>query len=187
MIVDPVTSRYATALYQLSRRKGTLDAVARDLDALAAEVARPATRGLLFNPRVEREAKRAQLAPLTASMHAFTRNLVNLLLDKNREEVFKGLAAGFKRLALEERGEVEGVVESPRPLDTAEISRLAAAVGRRLGKRMILTTRIAPELVGGVRVIAANRMIDASVQGRLESLRRRMMDVRLPSTPPVQA
>ena len=178
---DPVAARYAAALYNLARRKRALDAVARDMARLAAEVARPATRTLLSSPRVEREAKRAQLAPATASMHAFTRNLVDLLLDKDREAVLPLLPEAFRRLALEERGEVEGVVESPRPLDPPDLSRLAAAVGRRLGLKVALANRIVPELVGGARVIARNRMIDASVQGRLDGLRRRLMEVRLPT------
>ena len=181
MIVDPVTTRYAGALYGLARRQAALDAVSRDVAAIAAEIGRTATRSLIFNPRVEREAKRAQLAPVLASAHALTRNFANLLLDKNRAEVLRGLAEAWKRLALDERGAAEGRVESARPLDAAEIGRLAAALSKVVGRTLVLENRIVPALVGGARVIARNRMIDWSVEGRLENLRRRMLDARLPA------
>jgi len=181
LIADPVTSRYAGALYGLAKRKGALDDVTRDIAALSAEIARPATRHVLFNPRVEREAKRVQLSPVLAAAHPLLRNFANLLLDKGREDVLRGLASAWKRLTLDERGAAEGFIESARPLERSEIDRLAAALSKPMGRTLILENRIVPELVGGVRVIARNRMIDGSVQGRLEALRRRMLDVRLPT------
>lgn len=184
MIVDAVTARYAGALYGLARRKNALDAVSKDVAALAAEVARPATRSVLFNPRVEREAKRKQLAPVLANAHALTRNFTDLLLDKDRESVLKSLAAAWKRLSLDERGAIEGRVESARPLDPGDVSKLEAKLSTQLGRTLTLENRIVPELLGGARVIAANRMIDWSVQGRLESLRRKLLEARLPSASP---
>jgi F-type H+-transporting ATPase subunit delta len=181
LIADPVTTRYTGALYGLAKRKGALADVSRDIAALAAEIARPATRNLLFNPRVEREAKRAQLAPALAGAHELTRNFANLLLDKGRVEVLRGLAGAWKRLELDERGAAEGFVESARPLEVAEIDRIAASLSKAMGRTLILENRIVPSLLGGARVIARNRMIDGSVQGRLEMLRRRMLDVRLPT------
>ena len=184
MIVDAVTARYAGALYGLARRKNALDAVSKDVGALATEIGRPASRGLLFNPRVLREAKRQHLAPFLAAAHPLTRNFVNLLLDKGRESVLESLAAAWRRLSLEERGAVEGRVESARPLDPADVSRIATTLSAQLGRALTLENQVVPELLGGARVYAANRMIDWSVRGRLESLRRKLLEVPLPSSRP---
>lgn len=181
MIVDPVTARYTGALYGLARRHDALEAVSKDVAALAAEVARPATRTLLENPRVEREAKRQQLAPALAGAHVLTRNFANLVLDKGRERVLLGLAAAWKRLALEERGALEGRVESARPLDPADVARIATALSAQLGRSLTLENKVVPGLLGGARVFAGNRMLDWSVQGRLESLRKKLLEARLPS------
>ena len=56
-----------------------------------------------------------------------------------------------------------------------------SGVRREFGKQLLLTNKLVPELVGGARVLAGNRMIDYSVQGRLEALRRKLMDAPLPS------
>ena len=184
MIADPVTARYAGALYGLAKRKGALDDVSRDVAALAAEVARPDVRAVVFNPRGGREAKREKLAGVLASAHPLTRNFANLLLDKGREEVLRRFADAWKRFVLDERGAAEGYVESARALGPAEIGRLATALSKPMGRSLILENRIVPALLGGARVIARNRMIDGSVRGRLESLRRKMLDARLPTGSP---
>ena len=56
---------------------------------------------------------------------------------------------------------------------------LAARIGPLLGKQVTLKNRVVPELIGGTRVTVANRMIDSSVAGRLEGLRRAMLEAPL--------
>lgn len=181
MIADPVTNRYAGALYNLAYRKGVLTEVVRDVERIGREMSTAAVRALVLNPRGDVNAKRAALAPALAHAHELTQNFVNLALDKRREDVLHGIAEAFRQRALEERGAVEGIVESARPLSEREVNAIATTLGGLLSRELLLKNHIVPELVGGARVIAANRMIDYSVQGRLEGLRRRMMDVRLPS------
>src|SRR4029077_12758877 len=111
-----------------------------------------------------------------------TQDFVNLVLDKRRVEVLRHLGAAFHRLDLQRRGAAEGVVESVRPLDAAEIARLAAALGPRLSKQLVLENRIVPELIGGLRVVVESKMIDASVTGRLEGLRKSLLAAALPAS-----
>jgi F-type H+-transporting ATPase subunit delta len=179
---DSVTLRYSGALYNLAQRKGALSAVSRDMEGLGRELSAPALARLLENPRADMEKKRAALAPLLGGMHPLTQNCVNLVLDKRREGVLAGLALAFRRRELEEKGAVQGVVESARALETSDVERLSTAIGARLGKQLLLENRVVPELIGGARVVAANRMVDMSVQGRLEGLRRKMMDARMPAS-----
>ena len=56
---------------------------------------------------------------------------------------------------------------------------MASAMGRRLGKQVLLKNEVDPDLVGGVRVFVDNRMIDNSVQGRLDGLQRKLREARL--------
>jgi F-type H+-transporting ATPase subunit delta len=110
-----------------------------------------------------------------------TRNFAGLLFAKNRELVLADLAAAFRQRWLASRGAAEGHVESALALGSAEISELAAAIGAKLGKEVMLENRINSELVGGVRVFVDNRLIDYSVRGRLAGLRRKMMESELPA------
>lgn len=180
MIVDNVTRRYATALFNLASRSGTLVDVQRDLERLEVELRDPKARDALSNPRGDRRAKRERFARTASSMHPFVQNLIQLLFDKRREEVLANLPLAFRKRSLAQRGAVEGVLETPRPVATTELEAYASRLGTRLGKEVLLQNRVVPDLVGGARLFADNRMIDYSVQGRLEHLRTRMLAARLP-------
>ncbi|MBL8862377.1 MAG: ATP synthase F1 subunit delta [Planctomycetes bacterium] len=180
MIVDPVTARWAGALYGLAQRKGVLAAVVRDVERLGAEVARPQVQRVLLNPRIDLETRRGAVAPALGGAHELTRNFVALAFDRGRVEVLTGLSTAFRRRILEDAGEVEGVIETARPLPPAEIERAAAEFGRVLGKKLRLANRVDPALVGGARITAMNRMLDGSVTGRLEALKRRLLQAPLP-------
>lgn len=180
MIVDAVTARWAGALYGLAQKRGALEAVVADVERLGAVVARPEVRRILVNPRLDAHVRRAAVEAGLRGAHVLTQNFVALAFDRGREEVLVGLADAFRRRILLDAGEVEGVVETARPIEPADLARVAADFGRVLGQKLILKNRVVPELIGGARVIAGNRMLDGSVSGRLEALRRRLQEVQLP-------
>ena len=182
MIIDPVTGRYADALFELAQDKGALDEVTRDVERIDVEVNTPEVAGFLFDARIPAEEKRKRIGGLTDGFHQLTANFVGLLFDKNRELVLRGLSGAFKQKVLASRGAVEGRVESARPLGSGELAELAVSLGAKLDKEVLLENVVNPDLVGGVRVFVAGRMIDYSVQGRLAGLRRKLLDARLPAS-----
>jgi F-type H+-transporting ATPase subunit delta len=184
LIVDLVTARYASALFNLASRQGVLADVERDLDRLGSDLKSPAVRAALFNPRGDRTGKRERVSALAASMHPLVQNLIGLLFDKRREELLADLPLAFRKRSLADRGAVEGIVETPRPLQAEEMSQFATKLGTRLGKEVLLENRVVPELVGGARLFADNRMIDYSVRGRLGHLREKMLAAKLPAPVP---
>jgi F-type H+-transporting ATPase subunit delta len=173
-----VAARYATALFELAREKGALAEVQADVSAIARELRTPQSREL-FDARVPHEQKRARVEALGAKFHRLTSSFLGVLFDKRRLEVLEELPAAFRRCALAERGAVEGIVESPRPLGQGDVAEIAVAAKSLLGKEVLLETRIEPELIAGVRVIVDNRLIDQSALGRLEGLRGRLLGARL--------
>jgi F-type H+-transporting ATPase subunit delta len=179
-MIDPVTSRYTEALYRLAKARAAVEAVRADVARLAAALGEGGALAFVFDERLPLAARRAQLAAALTGTHALTQDFVQLVLDKRRVEVLRHLGAAFRQRDLEERGAAEGTVESARPLDEAELARLAAAFGPRLGKQLVLKNRIVPALIGGLRVVVESKMIDASVAGRLEGLRKNLLAAPLP-------
>ena len=177
---DPVTSRYAEALHRLAQTRGALDAVRADLARLAAAVRTGGPLATVFDERVPLEKRCAQLVASLSGAHELTQNFVQLVLDKRRVEVLRQLGAAFHRRDLAGRGAAEGVVESARPLGEIELGQLATALGPSLGKQLTLQNRLVPELIGGLRVVVESKMIDASVAGRLEGLRKSLLAAPLP-------
>ncbi len=173
--VGPVVQRYARALFGLAARRGELEAVSKDVERLSAEVTRPKVRAFLLNPRIGAKERLSRLEPLLQGCRPIVRNLVHMLFERGREGVLVGLGLAFHDLELDHRGAAEGVAESARPLAPELLSALEASFGQKLGKRVHLVNEVRPELMGGVRVRVGSQMLDATVVGRLDDLRRRML------------
>lgn len=179
-MIGPVASRYAEALFRLSKTRGVLEAVRSDVERLAAACGPSGALAQVFDERLALDQRRTLARAVTAGLSPLTQDFVELLFDKRRVEVLRELGAAFHRRLLEERGAAEGVVESARALGEAELAELARVLGPKLKKELTLKNRTVPELVGGVRVLVGSSMIDASVRGRLEGLRKDLMAAPLP-------
>lgn len=175
MKVGLVTARYATALFELARDKGALAQVQADVDKLAREPG----LGDLFDARVGEAERRKRVDALASKASPLFANFLKLLADKRRLEVLRDLPDAFRRCALADRGAVEGIVESPRPLGQGELAELQVSVKAVIGKDVLLEQRTNPDLIAGVRVFVDNRLIDQSASGRLESLERRLRTARV--------
>jgi F-type H+-transporting ATPase subunit delta len=179
VIIDAVTQRYADALWSLAEDQRVLPGVMNDVARLAQSVASGPVHDAVTSPRRDREERRKTVLSAASSMNPLVVNLIGLLFDKNREQVLLGLQPAFHKLQLEAAGQVDGIVESARSFDHAEMTLIAQSLSKQLGKTLNLTNKIVPELVGGARVIAGNRMIDYTVQGRLEALRQKLLNAPL--------
>jgi F-type H+-transporting ATPase subunit delta len=182
MHVHPVTARYVEALANLAERAGAADAVGRDLERLRGLLA-GGLAARLVDSRTPAEKRRAALAEALAGAHQLAKNFCLLAFDRRREQVVLEAPEAYRSRQLARAGVSEGVVESPRALAAGDLAALEAALSGRLGGRVKLSQRQNSELLAGVRVRVGSRMIDASAQGRLGELRRRMTDAPLPALP----
>jgi len=81
------------------------------------------------------------------------------------------VADEFKRLVDREHGIVVANVTSAQPLEPADLAAIAERVQAMAGARVEVQAAVDPELIGGLTVRVGDRLIDASVRGRLARLR----------------
>jgi F-type H+-transporting ATPase subunit delta len=73
-------------------------------------------------------------------------------------------------LRAQAEGRVEAEVVSASAVSATQLNEIAAALKKRLGRDIDLSTRIDPALIGGVVIRAGDLVIDGSVQGKLRAL-----------------
>ena len=167
--------RFAEAAFEIARRDGTLERWADDLRLAADVVAQPDVARAVDNPAIPVAARREVLGVLLErrlSPKAF--HLVLLLAQRGRLAAMPAVATEYKRLVDRERGVVVATVTSAVPLEPAELEAIGARVREITGARAEIATAVDPDLIGGVTVRIGDRLIDASVRGRLERLRDRI-------------
>ncbi len=80
------------------------------------------------------------------------------------------IAALYEALRAQAEGRVEAEVVSASEVTAAQLKDIAAALKKRLGRDIDLSTRIDPALIGGIVIRAGDLVIDGSVQGKLRAL-----------------
>jgi F-type H+-transporting ATPase subunit delta len=168
--------RYAEAAFQLAERDGKVDAWQRDL-ALAAGLARDQrVARAVDSPAVPfGDRRRAVEQMLGGRVSPQAGNLVLLLAKRGRFAILPEVSAEYDALVRESRGIVAATVTTPAPLSEQELAQVTAKVEQLAGTKAELTLATDPTLLGGLTIRIGDRLIDASVRGRLQRLRGRLV------------
>ena len=174
----PVTAarRYAEAAFQIATRDGTTDQWQDRLDQLAAMLDDDRVARVAANPALAQGERERMLAEaLGWPMDELAFNLVRLLLRRGRIRLASGIAGEFRRLVQRASGVVAATVMSATELSPDEEAAIRARLEKMTGGKVELAFQLDPSLIGGVAVRIGDRMIDASVRGRLERLREHLI------------
>ena len=164
--------RYAEAAFELAKRDDALDAWAADLATAAQLLGDERVARVVDNPSrpfLERQAMLDKL--LNRRIKAPARRLVALLAERRRLDLVPEIALEYDELLKRDRGIVTAIVTSAVPLTTDETSALEKRLRAMTGATVELEARIDEGLIGGLTVRIGDRLLDASVRGRLERLR----------------
>jgi F-type H+-transporting ATPase subunit delta len=168
--------RYAEAAFGLAAGDAQVDAWQRDL-VLAAGLARDErVVRIVDSPAMPfSERRKAVEQMLSGHVSAQALNLALLLAQRGRFSVFPDVSAEYDALVRKSRGIVAATVTTPAPLSEAELAQVRARVEQLAGAKVELTTSTDPKLLGGLTIRIGDKLIDASVQGRLARLRGRLV------------
>ncbi len=163
---------YAEALFQAAKDKGSLALVHEQLaDFAAAAGAVPELRSLLRNPQLDPRAKAAVLEDLLGDADVLLRNFLLLLAEKGRIGEIEEVAREFERLMAREERRLDVELTTATLLSDEEAAEIAAQIERASGRKVDMTRKTDPDLIGGIVLQAGSLRLDASVRGRLERLR----------------
>jgi F-type H+-transporting ATPase subunit delta len=168
--------RYAEAVFQLAERDNALDRWHEDL-RLAAEITSDERVARVMDSPMVPLTEREQLVErlLGGRLAKPALNLVRMLVQRGNLELLVPVAEEFQRLLNQKRGIVTALVTSALPLTPDEDQAVRARVAQLTGTTVDVRTAVDPELIGGLTVRIGDRLIDASVRGRLERLREQLL------------
>jgi F-type H+-transporting ATPase subunit delta len=164
--------RYAEAAFQVALADGTLDRWNADLAVAAGILGRPDVEPVVESPAVPHVQRQAVVSALLASrISPAALRLVSLLVTRGRVRALPQVAEEFNRLLLKHRGVVMATVTSAVELTADETAAIRSRVEAMAGSSVELRTEVNPDLIGGLTIQVRDRLLDASIRGRLERLR----------------
>ena len=169
--VATIARPYAEALFKAA---GASDAraLAEQVEAIGAVAADAQLRQFADNPKVSAQ----QVVDLVTSVAKVTldpkvANLLAVVLENGKLPALPEIAAQFRALVNASSGVSDATIQSAFPLDAAQLADTVAALEKRFGRKLNATVQVDESLIGGVRVVVGDEVLDTSVKARLEQMK----------------
>lgn len=171
--------RHAQAVFQIALEKKELEKWQADLEIIANVLKDPQLIGLLENPKLRFSEKEKVLQNILAGISPLAMNLIYFLTAKNRLRIVADLVVEYRRLMNAYYGRETAEVVTAIPLSDEEKERLQKRLAALTGKKLVLVTRVEPDIMGGLVAKVGDRLMDGSVRTRLQELRRDLIKAGL--------
>jgi F-type H+-transporting ATPase subunit delta len=162
---------YAEALFKVATGQDA-GALMAQLNALAAVTANADLRQFADNPKVE-AAQVVDLVTRAAGggLDARIANLLQAVIDNGRLIVLPEIAGQFQVLVNASTGVSDLTIQSAFAIDDHQLPAVVAALEKRFGRKLNAHVEIDPELIGGIRAVVGDEVLDTSVKSRLEQMK----------------
>jgi F-type H+-transporting ATPase subunit delta len=168
--IATIARPYAEALFKAATTE--LDATSVWLDELAALADQPQLQQFASSPTTTDAQVFELIAGIAKSpLPQKAQNFLRTVIANARLAVLPEIAAQFRSLKNSQSGSFDAVVFSAFPIDSAALPELAVTLEQRFGKKLNVTAQLEPELIGGIRVVVGDEVLDTSIKARLEQMK----------------
>lgn len=162
---------YAVAAFRLARERNTLSEWSDILGFLSAVVADSSIQYLINDPKIT----------TTNLQHIFLRicegrlsdsavNLVKVLSEYGRLAILPDIANAFEILKAEDDGVLQAKITAATQLSDSDVAILVKKLEARFNKKIEANVDVNPEIIGGIKILVGDTVIDASVKGQLQQM-----------------
>ncbi|MBX3665665.1 MAG: F0F1 ATP synthase subunit delta [Burkholderiales bacterium] len=162
---------YAEALFKAIAPADAV-AVAEQVTSIAEVAGHEQVRQFADNPKV---APEQVFDLITSVIQGFlgdgAKNLLRTVIDNGRLAALPEIAAQFHALVNARSGVSDATIESAFPIDAAQLPQVVASLEQRFGRKLKASVAVDPALIGGIRVVVGDEVLDTSVKARLEQMK----------------
>lgn len=165
-----VARPYAEALFRVAK-SGDINAWSEIVAELGQIGANSDVQAFAHNPNVSH----AQLADTIASLvksplNAEAKNFVSMLAENGRVNLLPEIATQFHALKNAGEGAADALIHSAFEISADQLNQLVATLEKKFGRKLNPTVTVDPSLIGGVRVVVGDEVLDTSVRAKLQQM-----------------
>ena len=161
---------YAEALFKA--QASDLAGTAAWLDELAAVAHNEQLQQFADNPRVT-DAQVFELISgvVRTALPEAGKNFLRLVIENRRLAALPVVAQQFRALLNAQSGTADAVVHSAFPIEAAALAELSSTLEKRFARKLQVSVQLDETLIGGIRVVVGDEVLDTSVKARLEQMK----------------
>jgi F-type H+-transporting ATPase subunit delta len=168
--IATIARPYAEALFKSAGND--LDGAAQWLDALAAVAGNEQLLQFAGSPKVTDGQVFDVVADVAkAPLSENGKNFLRTVIENGRLAALPEIAAQFRSLKNAQSGSSDAVVYSAFPIPADSLGEVAGTLEKRFGRKLNVTVQEDPSLIGGIRVVVGDEVLDTSVKARLEQMK----------------
>jgi len=171
--LSTIARPYADAVFEAASDEHAGLASWSDLLAELAQVASlDSVREAMTDPRLD-GPQRVELfeALIKTPLSAYARNFIELLVANGRLLLLPQIAEQFEALKNQHDGTALAHITSAFALDEAQTREIVAGLEKKFGLKLKPVVTVNASLIGGVRVVVGDQVLDTSVQAQLARMR----------------
>jgi F-type H+-transporting ATPase subunit delta len=173
---ETIARNYAEALFELGERSGQTQLYADLIDAVAAAVeTTPQVQAVLMSPRVPKSEKSRLLGAALKDVPREFVLFLQALIKRGRQQLLGEIAAEYHTLLDVKFNRVRAGVTLARPADESLKKTIQDRLSQQLGKEVLASFSVDPEILGGTVVRVGERIHDGSTRRRMTRLRRQLL------------
>ena len=161
---------YAEALFKAT--KSDLNGAAVWVEALQEIAKNPQLQQFSDNPNVTN----AQVFDVVTgvarvALPEMAKNFLRTVIENGRLSAVPEIAEQFRVLKNAQSGSSDALVHSAFAIDEAALADLTVTLEKRFARKLNVTVQLQPDLIGGIRVVVGDEVLDSSVKARLEQMK----------------
>jgi F-type H+-transporting ATPase subunit delta len=161
---------YAEALFKASG--SNLSATAAWIEGLGAVAQDEQLLQIAANPKVTADQVFELISSvMSAPLSVQAQNFLRTVIENGRLNALPEIATQFRSLMNAQGGSSDAVVYSAFPMDASALSGVAVMLEKRFGRKLNVGVELQTDLIGGVRVVVGDEVLDMSVKARLEQMK----------------
>ena len=169
--ISTIARPYAVAAYKLGKEQKSL-AKWSEMLGFATQVANDAKMQAYINdPKIVSSDLQATFLKVCGDkLNENAQNLIKVLVEYGRMSILPAITAAFEELKAQDEGVLEAqIIAAAKPSD-AEVKDLVKRLEAKFGKKVEAKVSVDAEIIGGMKIIVGDTVIDASVKGQLQNL-----------------
>ena|SRR3569832_65607 len=161
---------YAEALYKSPNAE--LSGNSSWLDALASVASNPQLLQFADNPKVTPQQVFDVVSDVArVQLPQAGQNFLRAVIENGRLSAVPEIARQFRELRNAQSGASDAIVYSAFPISAEQLAELTGTLEKRFGRKLNLTVQEDASLIGGIRVVMGDEVLDTSVKARLEQMK----------------
>ncbi|MBA2515641.1 MAG: ATP synthase F1 subunit delta [Solirubrobacterales bacterium] len=173
--MEEIATVYARSLFEVAKESDKLDEVREQLGSLADAIAdQHELQVFFFSPYFSPDEKKDGLRKAVSDADPIVLNFIDLLIEKHRMPAIMRIRQNYNGMWEQENDVLPVTVTSAVELDEETVRHIGDRIGEQTGRKVELSSKVEPDLLGGIVVRVGNSIIDASIRSRLEQLRKQV-------------